>query len=187
MPTAIFEPALQKIQALHILDLQLAKGLNRTEVAKELGISTDTVARRLALAKKAGLYVQYEDAILQGLVPLAIDSVKTALLDGDAEIGLEILKGVMLLNSKQSTQKSAEAQDDLLTYMNEHRAAMAEEANTHDGTLIGTSDQSGFAKLLAPAPSDHAPTEAQSDQSTDQPEQPTSAGQAQSPETGLTA
>ena len=92
---ALFEPQLQKLQALRMIDLKVSKGMTKVQIAKEMGVSTDTVDRRLAMAKKAGLYVTYEDQILNGLVPKAISAIAEALDDGDSETGQEVLKNIL--------------------------------------------------------------------------------------------
>lgn len=69
-------------------------GLKQTEIAKQLGCHRSTVYKLLDYAQKAGLIAQYEDQILQALVPKAIQALEKALDEGNFEVAQKMLAGM---------------------------------------------------------------------------------------------
>lgn len=67
------------------------------DIAAEFNVTIRTVERNLDYAKRAGLIVQFEDRILQELVPAAIETFKKAIEDGNVEIAKEVFKGTGFL------------------------------------------------------------------------------------------
>lgn len=85
-----FEAKKARAQALIVKTVY--EGKSNEQAAKEMNISTDTVARSLQWAGEAGIFVEYERRLLTELLPLAHESVKMALEDGDAQVGLKVME-----------------------------------------------------------------------------------------------
>lgn len=103
---------LKKVRALTIINKIANEGKTHGQVAKEMGISTDTVARTLAWARTAQIFVEFEQRLYNELLPLAHAAVKGALEDGDAQIGLEILKGTQVLKKPGAQGQRAQQEED---------------------------------------------------------------------------
>lgn len=114
------------------------EGKTQQQTAKEMGISHDTVARGLALARRANIYVDYEQRLYDELVPLAHEAVKMGLADGNADLGLKILQGVNIIKTKAPTGKQAQEDEDSL---------YGEIARLRDGNVIDVTP-----RLSAPEP-----------------------------------
>lgn len=103
---------LKKVRAMTIIDKIANQGKTHGQVAKEMGISTDTVARTLAWARTAQIFVEFEQRLFNELLPLAHSAVKGALEDGDAQIGLEILKGTQVLKKPGAQGQRAQQEEE---------------------------------------------------------------------------
>lgn len=88
------------------------RGQSYKNIATEFNVSEDTVERTLNYAKRAGLVAQFEDQILEELVPAAIENFKTAMQNGDTQVALEVFKGTGLLLRPQERAKPAIADSD---------------------------------------------------------------------------
>lgn len=93
--TYIFDPQLKRARALLMVAARV-KGRSYKQIAAEFNVSEHTVQRQLDFAKRAGLIVDFEDQILQELVPAAISQIKSAIQNGDTQSAFEILKGAGL-------------------------------------------------------------------------------------------
>lgn len=122
--------------------------MSMQQIADHLNIHRDTVERRLQYAKKAGLFLDFERQVIETLIPKAIEAVKTALEDGDAETGLEILKAMNVIpdNSVPKTVQQQNDSDDLAKAIEEARKEQAALEGTVDAEIIG--GRSPFAGLL---------------------------------------
>lgn len=103
---------LKKVRAMTIIDKIANQGKTHGQVAKEMGISTDTVARTLQWARQAQIFVEFEQRLFNELLPLAHNAVKGALEDGDAQIGLEILKGTQVLKKPGAQGQRAQQEEE---------------------------------------------------------------------------
>lgn len=103
---------MMKARALLIMQKQVMEGKTQTEIARELNIHPETVKRTLQRARQANVFVEYEDRLFDELLPLAHEAVKTALADGDAQIGLEILKGTNVLKKQGAQGQAAQQEED---------------------------------------------------------------------------
>lgn len=124
--SCIREPDQRRLRALMMLEYRVKNAASYHDLAKEFGVSVDTAKRTLSWARKAGLVVDAEDRILQDLVPLAHNAIKTALEAGDAKIALEIFKGILpSFNGKaqKPTTSTTTTGDDLNAYINELRGS----------------------------------------------------------------
>ena len=169
----LYDPELKRIRAVHIVHLKTTKGLNNIQVGKELGISRDTVERSLTFAKKAGLFVDYENKIIQEIIPLALEAIKTALKDGDSETALEILRGMNVagFNKDKAKNPVAEADDsDFHKYISEARKVKQIQEDSIEGTII---ENSGLAGLLESTNPPNAAAEAPISEDSTSPERPT--------------
>lgn len=120
----------QLLRARMIVQKVILEGKTHTETAKEMGISHDTVSRGLAMARKAKIYVDYEQKLYDELVPLAHEAVKMGLEDGNAELGLKILQGVNIVKTKNPAGPRAQEDEDSL---------YGEIAKLRDGSVIDVS------------------------------------------------
>lgn len=97
------------------------RGKGYRDIAAEFNVSEDTVERTLNYAKRAGLVAQFEDQILQELVPAAIESFKTAMQNGDTQVALEVFKGTGFLLRPQERAKplvtDGDGDEDLEVYI----------------------------------------------------------------------
>ena len=132
----------KRIQALK-WHKEMVDGKSAKEIAKEHGISHDVVDKRLSWARRAGILTDYEDKLLQELIPAAHKALLEALLDGDAAVALEIYKGSLLLKGKEqktgkmTQQPVSEDSDDLANYMNKYRQLAQEQENLIEGSVEG--------------------------------------------------
>lgn len=151
------DPKQRHVRALKMLDFKISTGATQLDVAKEFGVSEQTVHRALSYARKAELVTTIEDKILQDLVPAAHKAILTALKDTEnpiesAKIALEVFKGALPgFNRKTGPVASASggSEDELARYIRELRGG--------DGqlTLDGEVSESPQRALPAAASSDH--------------------------------
>jgi DNA-binding transcriptional ArsR family regulator len=127
----------RRLRALMMLEHKIKNGVSNAHVAKEFGVSEKTVDRTLSWARKAGLVVKAEDKILQELVPLAHQAIKTALEKGDSDVALEIFKGMLpSFNKKQGPAPGGgNSRDELSSYIETLRAGLG----VIEGEVAGSS------------------------------------------------
>lgn len=99
----------KKLRAMMMVHKTVGEGKSKKEVAREMGVSHDTVERTLAWARQANVFVDYEHRLYDELVPLAHEAIKLALMDGDAQVALKIMDSVGLGASRM---KQTKAQDE---------------------------------------------------------------------------
>lgn len=160
---AIKSQKLRRVRAIAMVEQKVLKGATNVEIAKEFGVSVDTVERTLSWAQQADIYAKFEDRILENLVPLAYDAIKAALEDNNAKVALEILKGTRLLRTTERPQTQAQAQheDDLASYIAQKRDRAQLEQYTIDVTpLEGTiyAGSTGHHELDSGIANDHGPS-----------------------------
>jgi hypothetical protein len=97
--TPLRDKDLRRLRALSMLQRRLA-GMSRSEIAAEFNVKPTTVDNEMDWARKQGLLVNYENQILDQLVPGAIKAVAAAIGKGDVKAALEVLKGTGLLTQK---------------------------------------------------------------------------------------
>lgn len=145
----IRDEKLRALRAKRMISMRVDDGMSMTEIAEKMGIHTATVRRNLTWAKKAGLFVEYEDQILQDVVPKAIEALKMALDDGDGELAIKVLSNTLwMANQKGATKPNGSSgptedapSEDLAAYIAKIRAKAQEEEDTADGTVLtGTGD-----------------------------------------------
>lgn len=102
------------LRAKMIVKKIIVEGKTQQQTAKEMGISHDTVARGLALARQAQVYLDYEQKLYDELVPLAHEAVKMELADGNGDLGLKILQGANIIKTKSPSSKSAQEDEESL-------------------------------------------------------------------------
>lgn len=97
-------------------------GASNSDIAQEFKVSKDTVERSLSFAKRAGLVTQFEDQILQDLVPEAIKAFKKAMENGDTTVALEVFKGTgLLLRPSEKVVAPKSDEGDLASYIKQIR------------------------------------------------------------------
>lgn len=121
--TSLQNPQQQKARALKMLEKRVIEGKTVPQIAQEFNVSTQTAQRALSFAAKGDLIVGFEDTLLRDLVPLAQTAAKMALMEGNAKVALEVLKGVGLLRSTHTRTQTQVAEEDALSrYIAQKRA-----------------------------------------------------------------
>jgi hypothetical protein len=123
-------------QAIQAYQKTVVEGKTIARTAQEMKMSTDTVERRLAHGRRAGIFIQFEQKIYDELLPLAHEALKMALEDGDAQVALAIYKGKNLLNDNKPRTHSSKQEDE------DFYGAIAE---LRQGTVIDVTPAGGFA------------------------------------------
>lgn len=98
----------RKLRAILMLGKVVGEGKSKKQVAKEMGVSHDTVERTLAWARQANIFVEYEQRLYDELVPLAHEAIKLALSDGDAQVALKVMESIGLGASRMKQTKAQE-------------------------------------------------------------------------------
>jgi hypothetical protein len=113
------EPKFKRLRAMKMVEGKVLRNLNNAELAKEFHCSVDTVERTLTWAKRADIFATFEDKIVQELIPLAHDAIKSALAEGNAKIAVEVFKGLNLLRTGPAAAGSLAAakEEDLAAYI----------------------------------------------------------------------
>ena len=121
--TSLQNPQQQKARALKMLEKRVIEGKTVPQIAQEFNVSPQTAQRALSFAAKGDLIVGFEDTLLRDLVPLAQNAAKMALMEGNAKVALEVLKGVGLLRSTHTRTQTQVAEEDALSrYIAQKRA-----------------------------------------------------------------
>lgn len=121
--TSLQNPQQQKARALKMLEKRVIEGKTVPQIAQEFNVSTQTAQRALSFAAKGDLIVGFEDTLLKDLVPLAQTAAKMALMEGNAKVALEVLKGVGLLRGTHTRTQTQVAEEDALSrYIAQKRA-----------------------------------------------------------------
>ena len=109
------------------------RNMTNTDLAQEFKCSVDTVERTLTWAKRADIFANFEDKIVQELIPLAHTTIHEALINGNAKIAVEVFKGLNLLRAGQSAAHSVQKiqDDDLAAYI----ATKREKAQVLENTI----------------------------------------------------
>lgn len=144
---ALHDKDLQRLQAMMMIHMKV-HGMGNNEIAQELNIHKDTVERRLAFARKADLFVEYESQLIEKLIPKAIKAIETALEDGDAETGLEILKALNVIRDTKApkTPEQTNADNDLMKAIQEARENRVKLEGTVEGEIreLGRTNLAGL-------------------------------------------
>ena len=135
---AIVEPKFRKLRAMKMVEGKVLRNMTNKDLAQEFKCSVDTVERTLTWAKRADIFASFEDKIVQELLPLAHSAVRDALLDGNAKIGIDVLKGVNLLRPGQAAANTVQhiQDEDLAAYIATKRDRAQLQENTIDGETV---------------------------------------------------
>lgn len=128
---ALFDPNLQRLRDMMMIQMKLM-GKTNVAIAKEFNLTTMTVDRSLTRAKKAGLFVQLEQKIMDELIPAGFKALKTAMEDGDAETAMELFKSLGILKDPKAPKTEAEVVED-----NELQKAISEQRTLQETTFDG--------------------------------------------------
>jgi hypothetical protein len=156
----ITDPEMKRIRALMMVQFKIKTGATIPEVAKEFGVSENTVKRNLSFVKRAKLLADLEDRILNELGTAAFDAIKNALTDTDApsiekgKLGLETFKGFIPGFQKKQGPAPVQAGDDLASYIATLRAAEGENDNVIDGETVEGSAQRALPAAEAQPPAE---------------------------------
>jgi hypothetical protein len=124
-----------------MLQMKVAANMTNKEIAQEMNVHPETVKRTLSWAKKAKITVEYEDAVLVDVVPMAIKALKSALEDGDGELAMKVLDKTIWAQQQQQKQTGKtenahpDSLHDLAAYINQLRENAGEEDETIDGHI----------------------------------------------------
>lgn len=137
--TRLINPQQKKARALKMLEKRILEGKSTAQIAQEFGVSTHTAANALSFAAKGELMVGFEDTLLKDLVPLAQTAAKMALMEGNAKVALEVMKGVGLLRATHTRTQTQLAEEDALSrYIAQKRAHSQQLEDTYDAELNPT-------------------------------------------------
>jgi transposase-like protein len=160
-------PRQQQARAVAMLEQRVMHGKTHAEIAKEFGVSSNTVHRAMSLAAKGDLLMSFEDKLHRDLLPLAHRALDEA-LTGDnlavkAKVALELFKGANLIKRTPVTTKAEqEDADNLSTYIFAKRTQALLEETSIDVTPVLTTLADAEP---AAAPSPDAPGDSASDPS----------------------
>lgn len=130
----------QKARALKMLEAKVLHGKTNAQIARDFGVTPDTVKKALTLAEKADIIVSFEDRLMSELLPLAHEAVMGALQEGNAKIGLAVLQGTQVLRPAAARTQSQQLEDDeLARYIAQKRLAAQIAADTLDGQIVAPS------------------------------------------------
>lgn len=100
--------AIKRLRAAELVKKIVYEGKSNKQAATELGISHDTATRTLAWAEEAKIFVQHEQRLFTELLPLAHETMKQAMEDGDATVAIKIMEMV----EKKASQPSVNSVND---------------------------------------------------------------------------
>ena len=135
---AIVEPKFRKLRAMKMVEGKVLRNMTNKDLAQEFKCSVDTVERTLTWAKRADIFASFEDKIVQELLPLAHSAIRDALVNGNAKIGIDVLKGVNLLRPGQAATNSVQhiQDEDLAAYIATKRERAQLQENTLEGETV---------------------------------------------------
>jgi hypothetical protein len=150
----IRDPQLKRLRALMMLDYKLRHSATHAQVGKEFNVSEKTVMKTLTWARRAGLFVEAEDKIVQELVPLAHKAIAVGLEEGGPEamkIAVKIFEGVLPGFGKKRGPKSkhdpsTNSGDELAAYINHLRG----DIDAINGEILLGGDEGEAKQLAAP-------------------------------------
>ena len=153
---ALRDPKQRQARALKMLEMKMMAGKTDAEVAKAFGVNPATVQKAMSLARKGDLVVSFEDKLMNELLPLAHEAMKTALTDGNAKIALEVFKGAGIIRPHTgATQPQLRADQDLAAYITRKRHHALLEEQTIDAESHPTEPRSLPEAAQPPDPTDH--------------------------------
>jgi hypothetical protein len=131
--TSIKDKDLMKAQATLVVAKRI-QGQSIQQIAQELNVHEDTVARRIDYAKRHNLLAQATDRVLGELVDLAHAAYRQALVEGDVSAARDILFGTGILskNNKAQVAPASETAELTLAVWREQRKKGYEAATTAD-------------------------------------------------------
>ena len=134
------------------LEKRILEGKSTAQIAQEFGVSTQTARNALSFAAKGELMVAFEDTLLKDLVPLAQTATKMALMEGNAKVALEVMKGVGLLRASHTRTQTQLAEEDALSrYIAQKRAHSQQLEDTYDADVTAAPLAATLATATAPA------------------------------------
>jgi hypothetical protein len=130
------EYGVRRLKAIQFLKERLANK-SAAEIGRQYNVDPRTVRKTLTWAEKAKIFVEVEDALIRDLAPLAVDALRSALVEGDSDVALEVLKGLNILKKNHPlTSKEVKEQDDLVHYITQIRSKAELDASTTEGQLL---------------------------------------------------
>lgn len=108
--TKLVDPDLLRARALMMLERRL-KGHSPAAIAAEFHVSEHTVEREVKRAKRLGLLDDYQDQIVERLMPAAIQAFEKALANGDTAVARDVFKGLGFLLTPAERAQAAPADD----------------------------------------------------------------------------
>lgn len=125
------DPQFKRARNLLILN-DFLHGFTKKQLAEKFRVSDTTIGRALDWVKRAGLVTQFEDRILQELVPESIETFKRVLKKDDqlaADVARDVFKGVgLLLKPQEKAQAPTGEGEDLEIYIRKIRRTPEEES-----------------------------------------------------------
>ncbi len=114
---ARFDNDFGRLRALTILQRKIQTGFSNTVLAKEFNCHSSTIKLHLNKAMTNGTFERLEEEIVSRLIPKAMGALEEALTNNDAQVALEIFKGIGLLKKPSERRAIAsEGEETLETY-----------------------------------------------------------------------
>lgn len=173
MAGGLRDPQDKKLRAMEIVKRHIVQGEKLKDIARDMRVSQDTVQRSLDWARKANLFVEYEQRLFDELLPLAHEAVKLALQDGDAQVALKILEGTNVLKKNPPKSVAAERDEEGL-YGEILRARQQWTIDVTPGGALPAGDEGEIVLGLDDEPGDYGDTAGETSESPTRSEDPLS-------------
>jgi predicted DNA-binding protein (UPF0251 family) len=184
---AVHSSDVKKLRALEMMRLQAFEGLTYIQIAERLKVSEKTVERTLTWGRRANLFIEAKDRVLQELVDPAISRARAELInadgtpnmDGDPNVAIKLLEGIGIIGTKRPDEGDRDSEGrSLADYIAEKRKRAQELEETVDGQLIEDAERllaDAQRRLDAPR-EDPRPAETRVSGPSDRPDQGREAG-----------
>ena len=136
-----------------MLESKILQGKSAKEIGKDFGVSPQVVHQAMSLVKKGDLVVSFEDKLMNELLPLAYEATRAALVEGNAKIGMEIMKGAGIVRTNQPiSQVQVQNDHDLAAYISKKRKLALLEEQTIDADVVPDPRSPRSPDLLGDSP-----------------------------------
>lgn len=125
-------------------------GTTVKKIGEQMGLSMSTVNRDLRRARKAGLIADYENAILDKLVPIAVEKYQKALQEDDLFVAKDILAQASKIADRTSKEQSQKAGMSLQLYLQMRKENALQDQEEVIDALPADHPESPLASLPAP-------------------------------------
>jgi hypothetical protein len=118
-----------RVRAMEMISMRI-QGQTVAQIATHFNCHKDTVLRSLAYAEREGLVRQYENDIVQNLVPEASQVYMAKLLEGNEYVAKDVIDKVFKLGERFAVKEAKQEEQTLAAYLDEVRL------KTVDGQVV---------------------------------------------------